>query len=170
MNTLPEISENEIINARKDTWDFLFLFIDKYHEMMADKSDADIAQRFNNSQHTLMAFNFLYGQVCNGGFLQLIQNGYGSYVFDSPFAEDIRTWGAEGIADIVADAKTIYEKNRKELEKETTLEEFSAMYKEFTEFEPLDDRFYEVMNVEIERIKGWIENHLDDFAVIKKII
>ncbi len=168
MNTLPEISENEINKAKNDIWDFLFLFIDKYHEMMTNKPDEDMAQNFNNSQHTLMAFNFLYGQVCNGGFLQLIQNGYGNYVFDSPFVEDIRIWGAEKIADIVEDAKVIYEKNREELEKEITIEEFSAMYKEFTEFEPLDDRFYEVMDIEIKKIKDWVENHLSDFAVIKK--
>ena len=118
-------------------------------------------------QHTLLAYNYLYGEVCNGGFIQLIQNGYGGYVFDNPFSDYLREWGVEKIAEIVDKAKVIYEQHKEKLEAQTSLEEFSEMYDEITDFEPLEDQFYEVMDKETKLIKNYVENHLAEFAVIE---
>ena len=52
-----------------------------------------------------------------GGFCQLIQNGYGGYIFDNPFAKVMRLWGAEEFSKLVYKAKKIYDANRKDLEK-----------------------------------------------------
>ena len=118
-------------------------------------------------QHTLLAYNYLYGEVCNGGFIQLIQNGYGGYVFDNPFSDYLREWGVEKIAEIVDKAKVIYEQHKEKLEAQTSLEEFSEMYDEITDFEPLEDQFYEVMDKETKLIKNYVENYLAEFAVIE---
>lgn len=165
MNILPEISRKELAKNQEDAWDFLFLFIDKYGEIIASDTQ-ETEEPFNGSQHTLMAFNFLYGEVANGGFLQLIQNGYGRYVFDTPFADTIRAWGAEQTAQIVEEARAVYEEHREELEKEVSIEEFSEMYDEYTDFEPLDDRFYEIMGDDLEIVKKYVENHLGEFAIL----
>ena len=77
---------------------------------MASDTSEQSMQAFSAAQHTLMAFNSLYGEVSNGGFLQLIQNGYGSYIFDNPFSEHIKEWGAVEIAKIVDDANSIMRK------------------------------------------------------------
>ena len=162
--TLPILSQDEINNAKNDTWDFLFLFIDHYYETISSSQNEEIMNEFSAEQHTLLAFNSLYGQVTNGGFLQLIQNGYGSYVFDNPFSEHIKNWGALEMAKIVDDAKIIYDQHKDALEKETTIEEFSKMYDEYTDFEPLDDKFYEIMDDEVEIIRKYVEDNLSFFA------
>ena len=38
------------------------------------------------NQHTLLAYRYILDEVMEGGFIQLIQNGYGPYVLDGPFA------------------------------------------------------------------------------------
>ncbi|MDR2025961.1 MAG: hypothetical protein LBQ01_00190, partial [Prevotellaceae bacterium] len=61
---LPEISKKDIENAKNEAWDFLFIFTDKYFEIM-EKNPAgrEIMKDFNSSQHTLLAYNYLYGEV-----------------------------------------------------------------------------------------------------------
>lgn len=165
--TLPIINKDQLAKAKEDSWDFLFLLIDPIHEMISSDDSGEIMNQLSSEQHTLLAFNALYGQVTNGGFIQLIQNGYGEYIFDNPFSEHVKKWGALEIGKIVDDAKIIYDHNKVDLEKETDLEGFSKMYEEFTEFEPLDDRFYEVMDDELEIIRKYVEDNLDRFAIVE---
>lgn len=166
-NILPEISQIEINEAKGDAWDFLFLFIDRYENMLHSEGAEEIVEQFNPEQHTLLAFNYLYAQVTNGGFLQLIQNGYGEYVFNNSNSATLKNWGATQIAAIMDSAEKIYEKHKTELEKERTIEEFSKLYEEFTGFETLDNKFYEVMDSEVEIIKSYVENNLNQFAIVK---
>ncbi len=165
---LPPITQNEIDQAKEDTWDYLFLFLDKYDEIISSspKDEDEVLDEFTDEQHILMEFNVLYGQVTNGGFIQLIQNGYGPYLFDNPFAEGIRAWGASTIAEIVDQAKVIYDTHRDDLEKERSLEEFSKMYKAYPDFEPLEDKFYQIMDEELEIIKNFVANNIHLFAIL----
>lgn len=165
--TLPKITQAELDKAKDDAWDFLFLLIDPMYEMISLDETGEIMSQFSSEQHTLLAFNALYGDVANGGFIQLIQNGYGEYIFDNPFSEHIKKWGAVEIGKIVEDAKVIYNQHKDNLEKETDLTGFSKMYEEFTEFEPLDDWFYEVMDDEVEIIRKYVEDNLDHFVVVE---
>lgn len=165
---LPLITQREIDRAKEDTWDFLFLFLDKYDEIISSssKDEDEVLDEFTDEQHMLMEFNVLYGQVTNGGFIQLIQNGYGSYIFDNPFADGIKAWGATATAEIVDLAKVIYDTHRDDLERERTLDEFSKMYKTYPDFAPLEDRFYEIIDQELEIIKEFISNNLHLFATL----
>jgi hypothetical protein len=163
---LPEISKKDIENAKDDAWDFIYIFINKYFEIIENSKDKEIMREFNEYQHTLMAYMYLDSEVCNGGFIQLIQNGYGGYIFNNPFSEFIKSWGADKTAQIVEKAKEIYNKYKEELEEEKTMEEFSELYKKITEFRPLEDKYYEINDSETERIKEYVENHLNNFAKI----
>lgn len=40
-----------------------------------------------------------------GGFVQLIQNGYGPYIFDNPFAKAMRMFGAKEFSKLIYEAK-----------------------------------------------------------------
>ena len=158
----------EIAKKEQDGWEFLWLLTDYYFEFMSTfKNEAEAYKEFNDKQHTLLAYNYLYGQVCNGGFLQLIQNGYGAYIFDNPFSENIKEWGANETSQLVNKAKIIYDRNKKDLEKETSLNEFSEMYKDYTDFEPLDSKFYDVMDGEVEIIKDYVYKNIKYFAFVE---
>ncbi|MGF7109427.1 DMP19 family protein [Treponema pedis] len=164
MNNLPKIKTKVIEKAKMsdDMWELLFLFIDEYVKMI--NSDENIIREFNPSQHTLLAFNYLYGEVCNGGFIQLIQNGYGAYIFSSPFAETVKLWGAEKTASIVKRAKPIYDKYKERLETEVSMTDFSNLYSEITDFEPFEDEFYKIMDGDTKKINNYVLEHIHEFA------
>jgi tetratricopeptide (TPR) repeat protein len=148
-----------------DPWDYLFEYIDKYEEIVNKYPEGKVTDYLNDSQITLLAYNFLYGQVSNGGFIQLIQNGYGGFIFNTPFTETIKTWGAEKTGVIVEKANIIYDTYKDQLEKETSIEEFSELYKEIKDFEPLEDEFYEIMDYETKIIKKYVEENVNEFEI-----
>ena len=187
---LPTIKETDLKKTAQsdDAWDYLFNFTDKYFDMLAESPE--IIQEFNDSQLVLVAYNYMYGEVVNGGFIQMIINGK-AYAFEEPFSEVIKSWGAVRIADIVDRAKAIYEKNKDELlrgrqaqvdfsdayakvtsEKEAkelehqVWEKHSKLYNEFTDFDALSDEFYACMDEETAVIKKYVENNVDEFGVI----
>jgi tetratricopeptide (TPR) repeat protein len=148
-----------------DTWDYLFEYIDKYEAILNKYPDGKMTDHLNDSQITLLAYNFLYGQVSNGGFIQLIQNGYGGLIFDTVFSEIIKEWGAENTGKIVEEAGIIYNKYKNELEREKSMEEFSEIYEKIKDFEPLEDRFYSFMKDETKIIKKYVEENVNYFAI-----
>ena len=165
METLPLIPKSEL-DAAVDPADYIYLFIEKYHQLISADTTGQIQNEFNAEQNVLMAYNLFDGQVCNGGFIQLIENGYGPYVFDSPLSEHLRDWGLAKTADLIDQARTFYLPKREILERKKTLAEFAKLYQEHPEFEPLDDEYYKIVDSERELIKEHIQGHLSDFARI----
>jgi hypothetical protein len=98
--------------------------------------------------------------------VQLIQNGYGGYIFDNPVAKALRQMGAGGLSKILYKAKEIFDANRAELERETTEEEFAAMYVDFEQFDELEEKFFYIEEEEIRIIAQYVDENLEDFAEI----
>ena len=84
---------------------FLKVFIDKYLEVTEGKINADTMPLLNGYQHTLLGYHFFREEVMEGGFVQLIQNGYGPYIFDNPFAKAMRMFGAKEFSKLIYEAK-----------------------------------------------------------------
>ena len=74
--------------------EFLQVFIDAYLKEINGALTAENMHLLNGSQHTLLAWHFFTTEMREGGFVQLIQNGYGGYIFSNPFAKAIRQFGA----------------------------------------------------------------------------
>jgi len=72
MEALPNIKAKKIekLKNKKNPWDFLHFFTDQYFNLL---NDIEIIKYFNDSQHTLMAYHYLYGKIIDIGFKQLIQ-------------------------------------------------------------------------------------------------
>ena len=49
--------------------------------------NAEAMSRLNADQITLLAYHILREEVMEGGFIQLIHNGYGPFIFHNPFAK-----------------------------------------------------------------------------------
>ena len=79
-------------------------------------------------QHSLLGYHFFREEINEGGFIQLIQNGYGPYLFDNPFAKSMRLFGVKEFSKLIYTAKKIYDENRADLEKDCDDEEFMARY------------------------------------------
>jgi hypothetical protein len=162
---LPKINRNDLLKAKKYTQVFLPLFItdDMYH------NHREIMPKLNTSQQAFLTFYLMDESMLSGyncGFLQLIYNGYGKYVFEKSYAEIIKTWGAIKISEIVEKAKSLYEKHKDKVEKVKTKKELSCLCSEITDFEMLDHEYRLISSEETEKIKEYIENNINEFAII----
>ena len=99
--------------------------------MIGGELTAESMPLLTGEQHTLLAYQIFRDEVMDGGFCQLIQNGYGGYIFANPFAKVMRLWGAEDFGKLVYRAKKIYDVHREDLERERTDDEFMAMYEQY---------------------------------------
>ncbi|HBL34105.1 MAG TPA: hypothetical protein DDZ96_09865 [Porphyromonadaceae bacterium] len=146
--------------------EFLRTFTDAYLEAVDNDLNASNMEKLNGYQHALLAHRFFQGEINEGGFVQLIQNGYGSYLFDNPTAKAWRLFGAAKLSKLLYKAKEIYDKHRAELERETTDEQFMEMYVEFEQFDDLEEEFFLIEEEETSAIARFVDEHLADFAEI----
>lgn len=144
------------------------VFIDKYLEVTGGKINADTMLLLNGYQHTLLGYHFFREEVMEGGFVQLIQNGYGPYIFDNPFAKAMRMFGAKEFSKLIYEAKKIYDAHRADLEKERTEEEFMAMYEQYEAFDDLEERYMEEEEQITAQIATYVDEHLDSFAQVQQ--
>ncbi|WP_455587412.1 DMP19 family protein [Bacteroides sp.] len=146
--------------------EFIQVFTDKYKEVIGDKLTAETMALLTGEQHSLLAYQIFRDEIMVGGFCQLIQNGYGAYIFDNPFAKVMRLWGAEEFSKLLYQAKKIYDAHREELEKERTEDEFMAMYEQYEDFDKLEEDFFEMEEQVTSIVASYVDEHLDLFAEI----
>jgi hypothetical protein len=148
---------------------FVGVFVDSIRESIGGELTAENMQELNNDQITLLAWNTLHEEVMDGGFVQLIHNGYGPFIFKNPFAKALnKMWGMRDASKLIYDAHTLYVKYGKEIEKDCTDDEFMALFERFDEFDDLDDRFVENEEQYTEQVARYIDEHIEQFATIKE--
>ena len=142
---------------------FLAAITDAYLAAIGGELTADTMPLLNGSQHTLLGYRFFRDEVMDGGFCQLVYNGYGPYIFDNPFAKSMRLWGLHDFSKIVYKAKKIYDERKAELVRERTDDEFMAMYEQFPEFDDPEDWFVENEEEITAAIAYYVDEHIDLF-------
>ena len=152
--------------AEKGMDEFLHLFTNAYLQAVDGKLTADNMSLLNGSQHTLLAWHFFTTEMRDGGFVQLIQNGYGGYIFGNPFAKAIKQFGAAELAKLIYKAKEIYDPNKTALERETTDEEFNALYVDFEVFDDLEEIYFDIEEQQTALIAAYVDEHIADFAEV----
>lgn len=168
MATTIEVSDDVLKEAASLGMDeFISVFTNKYLEVIGGKLNAETMELLNGYQHSLLAYHFFREEVMEGGFVQLIQNGYGGYIFDNPFAKSMRMFGVEGFSKLIYKAKKIYDANKEDLEKERTEEEFMAMYELYEAFDDLEEEFLDAEEEVTATIAEFVDDHLEEFAIIK---
>ena len=158
------ISDESFRKAAAEGMDaFLRVITDAYMEALGGELTAAGMARLNGWQHTLLGYRFFQEEVMDGGFCQLIQNGYGPYIFDNPFAKAMRLMGLGDFTRILYKAKKIYDANKAELTRERTDDEFMAMYEQFSDFDDLEDWYIENEEEITSAIAYYVDEHLDQF-------
>ena len=148
--------------------EFIQAFTDKYKEVIGGELTAGTMALLTGEQHSLLAYQIFRDEIMVGGFCQLIQNGYGGYIFDNPFAKVMRLWGAEEFSKLIYRAKKIYDAHREDLEKERTEDEFMAMYEQYEAFDELEEEYFEMEEQVTATVASYVDEHLDLFAEIVK--
>lgn len=162
-----EVSDAALRVAAEEGMDaFIQVFTDAYKQVIDDDWNAEKMALLNAEQHTLLAYQLFRDEVMEGGFCQLIQNGYGGYIFMNPFAKALRLWGVGELTKIIYSAREIYVANKQDLERERTDEEFMAMYEQYEAFDDLEDKFLEKEEQFTALVAQYVDDHLAQFATI----
>ena len=164
-----QIKESEIIQAAQQGMD---AFVDVFHkhilESIGGELNAEGMKQLQADQITLLAYVIFREEVMDGGFVQLIHNGYGPFIFLNPFAKAMRLWGAKDFCNLVYKGRKLFEQYGEELTKDYTDEEFMALFEKYPEFDELDDEFIEMEEEVTETVARYIDEHLEQFATILK--
>lgn len=161
------VKDSDLRNAaNKGAADFLGLIIKSIKDAIGGELTVETMSSLNGFQNTLLAYDIFRNEVMEGGFVQLIQNGYGTYIFMNPFAKSMRIFGADRLATLINKANKIYRANREDLEKERSDDEFMAMYEKYEKFDALQDEFIEDEPAYTEIIAEYVDSNLDRFVEI----
>lgn len=162
------VKDEELQKAAMEGMDeFLGVFVKAIYDAIGGELTAENMQELNADQLTLLAWNTLHEEVMDGGFVQLIYNGYGPYIFKNPLAKVLRMWNMRGPSKLIYDAHTLWLKYRNEIESEKNDDEFMAMFEQYPEFEDLDDQFIENEEEWVSDIAHYVDDNIEKFATIK---
>jgi hypothetical protein len=147
---------------------FVGAFVTAIKEAIGGELTSETMSELNSDQITLLAWDVLHEEVMDGGFVQLIHNGYGTFIFKNPFAKALKQlWGMRELSKLIYDAHTLYAKYHEQIERDCTDDEFMAMFEQFPEFDDMDDEFVEKEEEWTEQIARYIDNNIERFAEIK---
>ncbi len=163
------IDENEVrAAAAAGMDDFLNLFAGRLLEAVGGTLDEQALQQLSGEQTTLLAYIILRDEVMDGGFIQLIHNGYGGFIFLNPFAKAMRLWGLPELTKLIYQGRKLYEAHAPALTAECTDQEFMALYEQYPAFDDLDDEFVAQEEEFTQAIAHYVDDHIDEFAEIVK--
>ena len=162
------IQDEELRKAAEEGFDaFLNLVIDKTRNAMGGELTAENMAQMSSNQITLMGYATLRDELMDGGFIQLIHNGYGPFFFRNPFDAAMRNWGVVELRRLMRRAKKQYLRYREEIEKEMNDDEFMALYEKIPAFEDLDDEFVSNEEKWSEQVAVYVDEHLTELVEIK---
>lgn len=162
-----EIPETAVVAAAVEGMDaFVRLFSDAIATAAGGTLNAEALQRLRPDQITLWGYALLHDELMDGGFVQLIHNGYGPFFFRNPFAKAMRLWGLREFSKLLYKARELYDVCGEDIERECTEEEFMALFEQYPRFDDLDDAFIEDEEEIQAAVARYIDGHIADFATI----
>ena len=162
-----EVKDVDLQNAAAKGMDeFLQVFVDGIYSAIGGEITQESLSSLNSDQITLLAYFLLRDEVMDGGFVQLIHNGYGGFIFKNPFAKAMKIWGLRDLSKMIYDVHTLYARHHEEIEKECTDDEFMALFEQFPDFDEYDDDFVENEEKWTSEIAHYVDDNIDSFAKI----
>lgn len=146
---------------------FLAAVVQAVKQTAGGELTAESMQQLTADQITLWGYDILHEEVMDGGFIQLIYNGYGPFFFDNPFAKAMRLWGLNEFSKVLYKAKNLYDERKNDLTRERTDEEFMALFENNEEFDELDDYFVENEEDITAAVACYVDDHLDSFVEVE---
>ena len=164
-----KVKDADLQQAALDGMDaFVGVFVKALRNAIGGEPTADTMEELNADQMTLLAWDTLHEEVMGGGFVQLIHNGYGPYIFKNPFAKALnKMWDMRELSKMLYEVHTLWLKHREQIERECTDEEFMALFEQFPEFDDYDDMFVANEEKYTEQVAHYIDENIEKFAVIE---
>ena len=162
------IKDEQLRIAAQEGMDaFVKCIADAIKDSVGGELNMEAFQKLNGDQITLWGYTILHEELMDGGFIQLIHNGYGPFFFDNPFAKAMRLWGLKDFSKLIYKAKELYDEHKEELTRDCSDEEFMEFFEQYPAFDNLDDAFIEDEENITARIACYVDDHLNDFVEIQ---
>lgn len=163
-----QIKDSQLAAAASEGMDkFLQTIIDAFKSQVGEELNADSMQQLNADQITLWGYMLLRDELMDGGFVQLIYNGYGPFFFENPFAKAMRLWGLHDFSKLLYKAKKAYDEHKADLTRERSDEDFMAMFEQYPQFDELDDEFVEEEENITSAVAYYVDENIKNFLSIK---
>lgn len=162
----PTISDAALREAAASMDSFVAAVVGAISEAAGGELTAEALGQLKPDQITLWGYWLMREELMDGGFVQLIHNGLGPFIFLNPFAKALRLWGLHDLSKLVYKGRKLYEAKRQMIERELTDEEFMALYEQLPEFDDLDDAFLVDEEAYTEQVARYVDGHLTDFVEI----
>ena len=164
-----KVNDAELAQAALEGMDaFVQVFVDAIRKALGGELTAENMQELNADQMTLLCWDTLHEEVMDGGFIQLIHNGYGMFIFKNPFAKALnKMWGMKPLAKMLYEVHTLWLENREALERDCSDEDFMALFEQYPQFDDYDDFFIEHEEEWTEQIARYIDEHIEQFATVE---
>ena len=156
-----------------DSIAFIEWVTDGYLAAIGGGLTAENMDMLSAEQHAVLCYRYVLDEVMEGGFIQLIMNGYAPYVLEGPFPIVVKKeWGSvEGQEKVMKDfSKLLYEvkkeyhKHQEELSPDMNDEEFMAMYEQLEDLNELGDDFLDEHQEEVSpMVAKMIVENLDEY-------
>lgn len=165
-----KINDKDLATAANEGMDqFLTTIINAFKQQVGEEElNVQAMQQLTADQITLWGYMILRDELMDGGFVQLIYNGYGPFFFDNPFAKAMRLWGLHDFSKLLYKAKKVYDEHKADLTKERSDEDFMALFEQYPEFDDLDDDFVEEEEDITSAVAYYVDEHMTDFVEIVK--
>ncbi|MCD8266772.1 MAG: DMP19 family protein [Prevotellaceae bacterium] len=147
---------------------FIGVVRDAILEAIGGELNAETMPLLNAEQITLLAYGILREEVLDGGFVQLLHNGYGPFFFRNPFVKAIRQWGVSELPAVIRKASSLFKANEKELTRDCSDEEFMALFEKYPQFDELDDRFLMMEEKATAIVARHVDEHIGNFVTVLK--
>ena len=138
-----------------DSIGFIQWVTDGYLSAVGGALTSQNMEMLSAEQHAVLCYRYVLDEVMEGGFIQLILNGYAPYVLEGPFPMVVKKeWGAavandgqelspvmKGFSKLLYDVKKEYYKHQEELSRELSDEDFMALYEQLEDLNEMGDDF-----------------------------
>ena len=163
-----KIKDADLSQAALDGMDaFVAVFVTAIRQAIGGEPTPETIQQLNADQMTLLCWDTLHQEVMNGGFIQLIHNGYGPFIFKNPFAKALnKMWGMRELSKMIYEVHTLWLRHRDELERDCSDDEFMALYERFPQFDDYDDWFIEHEEELTASVAHYVDENLDKFVTV----
>lgn len=176
-----EVKDEALRNAAGEGMDaFIGVIVDAIKQGVGGELSAETMPKLTADQITLLAYIMLRDELMDGGFIQLIHNGYGPFFFRNPFDKAVRQWGEEvqqltcvkgnedtnlvGLCRLLRRVKKCYDKYHAQIEADLTDEEFMALYEQLDVFDDFDDEFVSNEESYTEDVARYVDEHILDMV------
>lgn len=147
-------------------FDFGWFVLEPLSEYIQDrKGELKKGNTLSYGQKALYYWWYVDAQVTNGGFTQFYFNDYGKYV--PTIIKGLKHIGDDKMAELVNRSYELYLKENKKIKdaRDGSWDSFSNLYKEFKDFDELDDEYYNLNDRTMKIIENYIRSNPNEICL-----